>query len=105
MFAVIETGGKQYKVSEGMIIKVEKLPYEAGNSLDLKPLIVFTDNNLVVDKDAQSYTVKTKVLREGKGEKLSVFTYRNKTNEHRRVGHRQEYTELKIEEISYGGLK
>lgn len=104
MFAVIEAGGKQYKISEGSTIKVEKLPNEIGSILELKPLIVFNENNLIYGEDAKSYTVKAKIMREGKGKKLSVFTYRNKTNEHRRIGHRQEFTELKIEEITQGGL-
>jgi len=102
MFAVIQTGGKQYKVLEGSIIKVEKIDKKAGDTVELKPLIIFDENNLVPPEEANSFTVRAKVLRQSKGKKLSVFTYKNKTNHHRRLGHRQEFTELKIEQILGG---
>lgn len=102
MFAVVETGGKQYKVFEGSLIRVEKIDKKVGDVVELKPLIIFDDNNLIPTPSASSYTVKAKILRQGKGEKVSVFTYKNKTNHHRRLGHRQEFTELKIEQILGG---
>lgn len=100
MYAIVETGGKQYKVLEGSTIKVEKLDKEVGDTIEFKPLVVMNDNGLITQPSVNSFTVKAKILRQSRGKKLSVYTYKNKTNNHRRLGHRQEFTELKIEQIS-----
>jgi large subunit ribosomal protein L21 len=100
MYAIVETGGKQYKVLEGSTIKVEKLDKEVGETIEFKPLVVMNDNGLITQPSVNSFTVKAKILRQSRGKKLSVYFYRNKTNQHRRLGHRQEFTELQIEQIS-----
>jgi large subunit ribosomal protein L21 len=96
MYAVIETGGKQYKVEEGQIVRIEKLNEEKGNEISFTPLMVGGDN-VVTGEDASNYKVQASVLRsDEKAKKISVFFYRNKTNEHKRRGHRQRYSEIKI---------
>ncbi len=100
MYAIVQTGGKQYKVLEGSTIKVEKLDKKVGDIVEFKPLVVIDKDNLITPPSVNSFTVRAKILRHSKGKKLSVYTYKNKTNNHRRLGHRQEFTELKIEQIS-----
>ena len=100
MFAVIQTGGKQYKVQEGSTIRVEKLEKEIGETIEFKPIMIYGDTLESNPSNLEKYTVSAKVVGNGKGRKLVVFTYRNKTNEHHRQGHRQLYTDLKIEKIS-----
>jgi large subunit ribosomal protein L21 len=100
MFAVIQTGGKQYKVQEGSKIRVEKLEKEIGEKIDFVPIMIYGDTLEANPSNLSKYSVSAKVVGNGKGKKLVVFTYRNKTNEHHRQGHRQLYTELIIEKIA-----
>lgn len=100
MFAVIQTGGKQYKVQEGSTIRVEKLDKEIGEVIEFKPIMIYGDTLESNPSNLDKYSVSAKVVGNGKGRKLVVFTYRNKTNEHHRQGHRQLYTDLKIEKIA-----
>ncbi len=101
MFAVVTAGGKQYKVQEGDVLRVEKVPVPIGEEFDLKPLMVSENEKVELSSDVLSnYSVKAKVLQTSKAKKVLVFTYRNKTNEHRRKGHRQLFSEIKIEKIS-----
>jgi large subunit ribosomal protein L21 len=99
MYAVIETGGKQYKVEEGQILRVEKLDQEKGSEITFAPLMI-GGNEVLVGDDAKNYQVQASVLRsDEKAKKISVFFYRNKTNEHKRRGHRQRFSEIKITSI------
>jgi large subunit ribosomal protein L21 len=99
MYAVIETGGKQYKVEEGQILRIEKLDQEKGSEITFTPIMVGGDEVLVGD-NAKSYQVQASILKsDEKAKKISVFFYRNKTNEHKRHGHRQHYSEIKITSI------
>lgn len=100
--AVIETGGKQYLVKAGDTLKVEKLEVEEGEKLTFEPLLVADE----ADKDAKVGTPKVEgakvtatVLGEGRGRKVSVVKYKPKVRYRRKAGHRQPYTELKIEDI------
>ena len=101
MFAIIKTGGKQYKVTESQILRVEKLPQTEGE-------VVFPDVLLTSDgKDATigtpmipSATVTAQILSNGKADKKMVFRYKNKTRYRKKKGHRQPYTEVKITKIS-----
>lgn len=102
MFAVIETGGKQFKVTEGSQIKVEKLNKEAGDKIEFVPLLIENDTVVSDPKILNQYKVQASVVKNGLHKKLSVFFYRNKTNEHRRLGHRQPFTEIKIDKIIGG---
>ena len=97
MYAVIQTGGKQYKVEANEIIKVEKLDAKAGDKIKFDALLVSDGENTVVGtpvvKDA---VVEAEVLGNGKEDKIVVFKYKPKKNVRTKQGHRQPYTELKI---------
>ena len=100
MYAVIETGGKQYKVENGDIIYVEKLPVEEETTVDFKVVAISGEDGLKVGTPyVDSAKVSGKVLKNGKGKKITVFTYKPKKNEKRKMGHRQPYTKVQIEAI------
>ncbi|MEN3033861.1 MAG: 50S ribosomal protein L21 [Aquificaceae bacterium] len=95
MYAVIQTGGKQYRVNEGSILEVEKLSYQIGQELELKPLAIFSEKGI----NLRSGKVLAKVLKHSKSKKVLVFKFRAKKNYKRLRGHRQELTTIKIEKI------
>jgi len=101
MYAIVETGGKQYKVAEGDVVKVEKLDLEEGTQITLeKVLMVAKEGGLVVGKPfVDSAKVVASVVKQGKAKKIIVFKYKNKTNYRKKQGHRQPFTALKIEKI------
>lgn len=102
MYAIVETGGKQYRVSEGDIIFVEKLPAAAEETVELKQVVaVGGEGSLKVGAPyLDSAKVTAKVVKNGKSKKITVFTYRPKKDSKRKMGHRQPYTKLQIETIS-----
>ena len=100
MYAIIATGGKQYKVSEGDVIKVEKLDAEAGNTVTFDQVIAVSDDSLKVGKDVAKAAVTATVMEQGRGKKVIVYKYKRKTGYHKKNGHRQAYTQVKIEKIS-----
>ncbi len=101
MYAIVQTGGKQYRVSEGDIITVEKLEVEAGAEVELdKVLAIGGEEGLTVGKPyVEGKTVKAEVLENGKGEKLVIFKYKAKKDSRKKQGHRQPYTKLQIKTI------
>lgn len=101
MYAVIETGGKQYRVSEGDAISVEKLPYQVGDTVELeRVLLVSGEQGVSVGQPTiPGAKVMAKVESEGRGRKIRVWKYRPKQRYRRRQGHRQPYTRLRIEKI------
>jgi large subunit ribosomal protein L21 len=101
VYAVIETGGKQYRVSEGDKIRVEKLAAEEGSSIEITDVLLLgRDNGPVVGAPlVAGARVKANVLSHGKEDKVIIFKYRRKKNYRRFRGHRQQYTDLKIESI------
>ena len=100
MYAIIATGGKQYKVSEGDVIKVEKLDAEAGNTVSFDQVIAVSDGTLKVGEDVAKATVSATVMEQGRGKKVIVYKYKRKTGYHKKNGHRQAYTQVKIEKIN-----
>lgn len=98
MYAVIETGGKQYKVAEGDEIFVEKLEAESGAKVELKVLMLVADDGAVTTGDVKA-TATAEVLGVVKGAKVIVYKYKAKKNVRKKNGHRQRYTKLKIEKI------
>jgi large subunit ribosomal protein L21 len=99
MYAVIKTGGKQYVVEPGQVLKVEKLNLPEGSEVEFDALLVRDDSGVKVGDEAKSYKVKATVVRHGKGKKIIVFKYRAKKHYQRKYGHRQQFTELQINEI------
>jgi large subunit ribosomal protein L21 len=100
MYAIIATGGKQYKVSEGDIIRIEKLDVEAGNTVTFDQVLAVSDNGLKVGSDVASATVTATVMDQGRAKKVIVYKYKRKTGYHKKNGHRQAYTQVKIEKIN-----
>jgi large subunit ribosomal protein L21 len=107
VYAVIRTGGKQYKVKVGDLIDVEKLGGDDGASLELEPLLVVGDDGKVTSAaaDLAKAKVTASVVDHHRGTKIRVFTYKNKTRQRRTIGHRQSLTRLKVETIDLGGRK
>ncbi|MFI3237501.1 MAG: 50S ribosomal protein L21 [Lachnospiraceae bacterium] len=100
MYAIIATGGKQYKVAEGDVIKVEKLDLEVGSEVTFDQVIAVSGDSLKVGADVADSTVKATVLEQGRGKKVIVYKYKRKTGYHKKNGHRQAYTQVKIESIN-----
>ena len=100
MYAIIATGGKQYKVSEGDVIKVEKIDAEAGNTVTFDQVIAVSDGTLKVGEEVANATVSATVMEQGRGKKVIVYKYKRKTGYHKKNGHRQAYTQVKIDKIN-----
>jgi large subunit ribosomal protein L21 len=101
MYAIVKTGGKQYKVAEGDVIEVEKLDAAPGAEVAL-PAVLLVDGTAVTheaDKLAAA-RVTAEVVAQGKGPKIRIHKYKNKTGYHKRMGHRQRLTQLKVTGIS-----
>ena len=99
MYAIIATGGKQYKVSEGDLVRVEKLDAEEGATVTFDQVIAVSDGSLKVGADVASAKVTASVVEQGRGKKVIVYKYKRKTGYHKKNGHRQAYTQVKIEKI------
>ena len=100
MYAIIETGGKQYKVSEGDVIKVEKLGVTEGRFVFNKVLALSGDNGLNVGAPyVEGAGVTATVLGEGKEKKVIIYKYKAKKGFHKKKGHRQPFTQLRIDSI------
>lgn len=100
MYAIIATGGKQYKVSEGDVIKVEKLDAEEGNTATFDEVIAVSNDSLKVGSDVANATVTATVMEQGRNRKVIVYKYKRKTGYHKKNGHRQAYTRVKIDKIN-----
>jgi large subunit ribosomal protein L21 len=102
MYAIIETGGKQYRATENDVLRVEKLEAGVGEEVTLdRVLMVSTDSGVRVGAPyVEGARVTARVVRQGKGRKIEGFTFKAKKNERRRFGHRQFFTELRIQTIS-----
>ncbi len=97
MYAIVECGGKQYKVEKDMLVKVEKLDAQVGETVQLKALMFVDDNgNVKAGAEAESVKVSATVNAQDKFPKVLVFHYKSKKQIRKRQGHRQPYTELKI---------
>ena len=101
MYAIIKTGGKQYKVSEGDVLSVEKLETAEGETVVFDQVLASSDDSTVKIGQPllEGASVQAKVLEHGKGEKILVFKYKAKSNYRRRQGHRQPFTKIEIEKI------
>lgn len=101
MYAIIETGGKQYRVSEGDVLNIEKLEVGIGENVNFdRVLTVVKEGNVTLGKPMiAGAKVTAKVVEQGKGKKILVFKYKAKSNYRKRQGHRQPYTKVVIEKI------
>jgi large subunit ribosomal protein L21 len=101
MYAVLETGGKQFRVKEGDTLFIEKLPAEAGETFEIdRVLMVEKDGDLKVGTpNVEGAKVTFEVVRHGKGKKIIVFKYKAKKNYRRKQGHRQPFTEVVVKSI------
>ena len=101
MYAVIETGGKQYKVCEGDTIYIEKLDVEEGAVVFDKVVIISKDEDLLLGAPyVKGATVNATLIKTARGKKITVFTYKPKKGQKRKLGHRQPYSAVKIETIN-----
>ncbi|NLO09432.1 MAG: 50S ribosomal protein L21 [Clostridiales bacterium] len=101
MYAIIATGGKQYKVAEGDIIKVEKLGLEAGSEVTFDQVLAVNKGEMVVgNPTVASAKVTATVVEEGKNRKVVVYRYKRKSGYNKKKGHRQPFTKVKIEKIN-----
>ena len=101
MYAIIATGGKQYKVAEGDVIKVEKLGVNAGDTVTFDQVLFVNDGDAKVgNPTVAGASVTASVIGEGKDKKVIVYKYKRKTGYHKKNGHRQAFTQVKIEKIN-----
>ena len=102
MYAVIRTGGKQYRVAPGDVLKVEKLAHEEGQ-VEFSDVLAVSGEAGSFEQSLEGAKVTGTVVGEGRGEKILVFKFKRKKQYKRMQGHRQSFTEIKIGEISVGG--
>ena len=101
MYAIIATGGKQYTVSEGDIINVEKLGVNAGDTVTFDQVLFVNDGEAKVgDPTVAGASVTASVVKEARDKKVIVYKYKRKTGYHKKNGHRQSFTQVKIEKIT-----
>ncbi len=101
MYAILHTGGKQYRVSPGEVVRVEKLDGQRGDAFVFDKVLAFSqDGDMKVGSPyLEGAKVNGTIVRQGKARKILVFKYRAKTNYRRRIGHRQSFTEVRIDSI------
>ncbi|MFH0856545.1 MAG: 50S ribosomal protein L21 [bacterium] len=103
MIAIIKTGGKQYKIKEDDILKVEKIKGENGDNLEFNEVLLLSDDNesdIKIGKPlVEGAKVMAEIIEQGRAKKINVIKYKRKTRYRRKAGHRQEYTKIKILEI------
>ena len=100
MFAIIVTGGKQYKVQEGDVVFVEKLNAAEGETVKFDEVLAISGESFVTGKPTvEGAYVTANVLKNGKGKKIHVIKYKSKKNEKKKIGHRQDYTKIQITRI------
>jgi len=102
MYAIVKTGGKQYRVEQGQTLLVERLPGEAGTSVDLEPVLLRSQDAIFDADGLRDVRVGAEIVEHVRGEKLRVFKFKPKRGYRRRTGHRQNLTRIKITEIRHG---
>ncbi|MEG2038917.1 MAG: 50S ribosomal protein L21 [Oscillospiraceae bacterium] len=101
MYAIIVTGGKQYRVQQGDVLFIEKLETEADETVEFPVIALGKEDGMVVGTPVvEGAKVSAKVIKSGKGKKITVFTYRAKKDSKRKMGHRQPYTKVEITAIN-----
>jgi large subunit ribosomal protein L21 len=105
MYAIVKTGGKQYRVERGQRLLVERLPADEGADIALEPILYRSDEAVFDKAGLEAVQVTAKVLAHVRGEKLRVFKFKPKRGYKRRTGHRQELTQIEVTEIAQGKAK
>ncbi|MDE7181743.1 MAG: 50S ribosomal protein L21 [Clostridia bacterium] len=105
MYAIFENGSKQYKVSEGDLLKVEKLNAAIGDTVSFPVVMTAGDNGVQVGAEVAKLKVTCEVISHGKEKKIIVFKYKAKKNERKKQGHRQPYTQIKVVSIGEAAAK
>ena len=106
MYAIVKTGGKQYRVAVGDVVTVEKLDAAAGDSVALPAILLVDGEKVTTDAAAlASVAVTGEVLGQVKGPKIKIHKYKNKTGYHKRIGHRQKLSQVKVTGIDANGGK
>lgn len=100
MYAIVKTGGKQYKVTEGLVFETELLAAEVNSKIQLEVVMAADGDKVVAGADASKVKVTATVVEHGRGKKINIFTYKAKKNIRKRQGHRQPYTKLKVDSIA-----
>lgn len=102
MFAVIKTGGKQYRVKVGDVLKFEELPAEVGSSVDFKEVLMITDGDKSTCGNPllEKATVQAQVMEHGRHKKIRIIKFRRRKHHMKQMGHRQNYTQVKITAIN-----
>ena len=100
MYAIIATGGKQYKVAEGDVVFVEKLGVETGENVTFDQVLAVGGDGLKAGEEVRDASVTATVIENGKAKKVIVYKYKPKTGYHKKNGHRQQYTKVRIEKIN-----
>ncbi|HEX4106787.1 MAG TPA: 50S ribosomal protein L21 [Solirubrobacteraceae bacterium] len=103
MYAIVKTGGKQYRVEKGQTLLVERLAVEEGATVDLQPLLLRSQDTVFDAAGLASAKVSARVVEHLRGEKLRVFKFKPKRGYRRRTGHRQELTRIEVTDIAFGG--
>ncbi|MGI8558629.1 MAG: 50S ribosomal protein L21 [Solirubrobacteraceae bacterium] len=103
MYAIVKTGGKQYRVEKGQTLLVERLPEDEGATVALQPLLFRSDDTVFDPGSLAKVSVKAKIVAHERGEKLRIFKFKPKRGYKRRTGHRQELTRIEVLEITLGG--
>ena len=105
MYAIVRTGGKQYRVEKGQRLLVERMAAEQGSEVALEPLMLRSDETVLDQQALSSVKVTAKVLAHVRGEKLRVFKFKPKRGYKRRTGHRQDLTQIEVTDIAHGKAK
>jgi large subunit ribosomal protein L21 len=101
MYAIVNTGGKQYKIQQGDVLRVEKIPGEVGSPVSFDKVLMFSDGeNVNIGRPVlDNVAVKGHIVEQGKDKKVIVFKYKRRKRYRRKLGHRQQYTAIKIDSI------
>lgn len=101
MHAVIKTGGKQYRVKEGDVLKIEQLPFDVGHVIDFNEILMITanDKTTIGTPFIAKGSVKAEVISQGRHKKIKIIKFRRRKHHMKQMGHRQNYTEIKITAI------
>jgi large subunit ribosomal protein L21 len=106
MYVIVETGGKQYRLQQGETVRVERLDGEAGGQVTLASVLAAsTDQGLQVGRPTLAdATVTATIVRQGRGPKIHIYKYKRRKGYHKKIGHRQDFTELRIDRIALPGV-